>query len=238
MRTKRRSLLNLFWLCHGWAPLLPLAFGLLVYWHSDFERERAERFETDGVVTMAVVVDRWQEVRRTSDGNRYSHFIAFHFDTWDGPWEGYNAVTRQRFNATRVGDEIEITYWRPDPAVTEIEPGSTAWSASVFVWISAAIIGLSLTALGYFVRETARLLNLRQHGDLVEVSIKDVKYKKKSTGDAYRTLIWDMEEFGECRSAPHPAESLAHVTPGMLIRVYHDPEGKMAPWWEGDLGPR
>ncbi|NNU81352.1 hypothetical protein HMH01_12980 [Halovulum dunhuangense] len=205
-----------------------------------FEGRKIERLEREGADTTAVVTGKRIEETRDSDGDRrYSYHVDFDFGHETRSYSGSEAVSIGFYNAVNAGDTLPLRVWSVDPTVNELEPGSTA--QAVLIGKILSVIGLVGGGLWFerVWRRARAAIRVRETGERRTAEVfahEDARMKKNRV--RYHRLVWRDEKHDTGKSLPMAEARIVQFPPGTQVHVYADPAGRLAPVWEGDVGPR
>ncbi len=223
----------------GWMSFFPLLFAVVFGLVAMFEGRKMERLEADGAEARAQIVGKDVEVKTDSDGDTTrTYYLYFRFDHRGGAWEGRDSVSRSFYNGLAVGETTPVRYWRPDPDVNEIEPGSTVTS----VWITKIISAITLAAFAAWFwivwDRSGRAIRVRERGERRRATVTghfrtNVRVNKRPRWK----LEWTDEKGVGGRSFMMPGDRLEAWPEGTEIWIYADPRERLKSVWEGDVGP-
>ncbi|QHQ35614.1 hypothetical protein [Algicella marina] len=240
MQTRPIGTFRLFMRNWGWFAAFPLLFALVFGGVAMSEGRKAERLKADGVDGFAVITDKDIEISYDSDGDKQTTYrLYFNVELPGRTLADDDSVGRKFYNAQRIGDRLPIRYWRPDPDVNEIEPGSTTTA----IWITKIIAVVALTAAlawGYIAYEkAAKATRMRKGGERRRARVTEHMRTGITVNNRrmYR-MCWRDEAGMSGRSMLHRLSYLEDFPEGTEIWVYADPAGRKRSWWEGDVGPR
>lgn len=235
-----RSAFALFLRLHGWIAAISLVFAILFGILTLSLGQKAERLESDGAIATATVLDKRIEERRDDDGDiKRSYWMDVRFPAGDGTVTESSRVSRGFYGETAIGDAIPVTYWRPDPTVFELEPGSTRSKILIPKIISALALAGSLF-WGWHTAQKAQgaaylyARGERRRAQVIEHAETNYKVNKRPR---YR-LVWRDETGLVGRSWPMGETALANHPKGADLTIYADPAGKLPSVWEGDVAKR
>ena len=249
MKADRRSLpeatayasrLRLFLRLWGWASAFPLIFAVAFGLVAMFEGRKAERLESDGAVSEATITGKRIDVSYDSDGDKDTDYmLEFRFRADAREIADEDEVSRSFYHATGIGDRLPVRYWRPDPGVFELEPGSTA---STILWTKVISV-VALVVAGAWAercwRKAGRMTRLRDHGARRRASVLRVEPTNVRVNNRPRyRLAWEDDAGYRGRSLMGPRERFAAWPEGAEITVYADPGARLASVWEEDLKAR
>lgn len=221
----------------GWVFALFLAIGLFVAGLSTL------RFATDrwvliyGQETTALVTDLAEETYRCGSRRRHhgrtcaSHKVSVRFEADGRVYSSRHNVDETYWNALAEGDQVKLRYLEKNPSFNRLVAGQQSWSIGV-------LAGLLFAGIGGFgiarrLRLARRLIHLRSAGLRRQAKVtKQVKILLEINDRRLWKIEW-LDEVGETGESRAQWQSqLPEV--GAEITVYVDPEGKLAPAWEGD----
>ena len=238
--TEPVSFLRLYNKGFGWLTFLGLPFAIVFTLVAMFEGRKYERLEDDGAQVIATITDKDYEVRTDSDGDRTTtYYLTVDFSAGGRAYSTRDSVGRSFWNTLDPGDTTEIRYWRPDPEVNEIEPGSTRKS----IWITKILAVVFLTLIGFWAercwRKASRAIRVRDRGARRRAEVTDHYKTSVSVNKRPRyRLEWRDEEGYGGRSYLYAKDALEAYPVGAEVTVFADPQAKLASVWEGDVGPR
>lgn len=232
--------LRMFLRLWGWASAFPLIFALAFGLIAMFEGRKAERLEADGVMAEATITGKRIDVSHDSDGDKKTHYmLEFRFLAEARPLADEEEVGRSFYHANAIGDRVPVRYWRPDPSVFELEPGSTA---TTILWTKIVSI-VALVIAGLWAercwRKAGRMIRLRDRGTRRRAEVLRIERTSVRVNNRPRyRLAWEDEEGVRGRSLMGPHERFGAWPEGTEITVYADPADRLPAVWEEDLRTR
>ncbi|MEO0911800.1 MAG: hypothetical protein AAFY59_02250 [Pseudomonadota bacterium] len=239
MQTKPLSTWKLFLRNWGWMAAFPMLFAVIFGLVAMFEGRKAERLAAEGVDGVALITNKDVEVSYDSDGDRRTTYrVYFTIDPNGREHADDDTVGRRFYNSVKVGEEVPVRYWAPDPDVNEIEPGSTGTT----IWITKIVSAVTLTialAWGYFAWEKgAKAVRMRERGVRRRARVTGLKITNVSVNKRKLVrLMWLDEEGVEGASFMARREKFERWPEGSEVWVYADRAGRRPSVWEGDVGP-
>ncbi|MEO0568273.1 MAG: DUF3592 domain-containing protein [Pseudomonadota bacterium] len=198
----------------------------------------AERFETDGRYTNAMVTRKRIEEGRDSEGNReLTYYLGLSYVTQRKEEIRVDrSVSRNKYRDTDVGDEIEIRYLASTPRRTEITPGEYRNGARILSLVSLAI-GLVWLWLVWLIGGWAvAAVRARRYGKTENVQVHNVRATStKVNGRPRYRLIWYDSNGKMGQSLQRRKSGFRSLEKGDEITIYH---GLKYTWWAGDVGLR
>lgn len=223
----------------GLFALIPLLIGVVFAGITMFEGRKAERLENDGAVAVATITDKDIRVRTDSDGDRSTSYILYYAFTHQGiDVSASSSVSRGFFDGLEIGGTTEVRYWRPDPSVNEIEPGST----STIIWITKLVSAVILAVAGSWIviawGAAGKAIRVRDRGERRQavVTAHETTGVRVNNRPRYR-LAWRDERGEPGRSFLLSGDAIETWPVGSDLAIYADPTGRLKPVWEGDVGP-
>lgn len=236
-RLNRAGRPRMFLRLWGWMAAFPLVFAVAFGLIAMHEGRKAERLERDGAVAQATITGKRIDVSYDSDGDKDTDYVMelrFRADGRDLADE--EEVSRGFYHAHHIGDRLSVRYWRPDPAVFELEPGSTDRK---ILWTKIGSI-VALVIAGFWGercwRKASRMVRLGDHGARRRATVLAVERTNVRVNNRPRyRLTWEDDEGFRGRSLMGPHERFDDWPEGGEITVYADPAGRLDPVWEEDL---
>lgn len=227
---------RLFLRMGGWffiAFAIPLLILTLI---SNWQLTIAERFESEGRQTTAIVTERYFTESTDSDGDRtVTYYFTLDYITDRG--EEINltrSVSSTLYNTTKVGDEIPIWYLETEPDRTEMRQGEHK-SGSVVAQVIGLIFGvLALGSLWYSGGRAVAAVRARRYGAREKAQVIGVHSTNVKVNGKYRyRLSWREDSGRTGQSLMYREDDLRGIGPE--ITVY---QGIKRAWWTGDVGER
>lgn len=232
------SLFRLFLRMGGWFVILLGVILLVLSLVGQSVLNTVKRFEEEGRVAQAVVVDKYIRESRDSDGDRkVTRYLTLRFETARAEQiEVSKSVGSKRYRDTGIGTEVEILYLASAPSTTELDRGSHR-RGSVILQLVSLVAGLVWLALLWRIGGWAvSAVRARRYGALEDVEVVQVlKTNVKINKRPRYRLQWrdGQGQLGE--SLMHPPGKLDAYSQGDRIQVYR---GIKFMWWTGDVGMR
>ncbi|MSU88630.1 hypothetical protein GE300_03220 [Rhodobacteraceae bacterium 2CG4] len=233
-----KSTLRLFLKLAGWIALIPLLIAAVTGGIAMSEGRKAARLAGDGAVAVATITDKRITVTTDSDGDETTRYhLDFAFAAERRDFRMSTTVGRGFYNRLQVGETTALRYWRPDPAVNEIEPGATTRT----VWVTKIASALALAAGLFWIqrcwRRARRALRVRDRGVRRRATVIGHLDTGVSVNKVrqYR-LLWRDETGAQGRSWHLPRKRLHDWPEGAELTVYADPAGRLPAVWDRDVG--
>lgn len=236
----RKSTFRLFMKLNGWIALIPLLIALVTGSITLSEGQKAQRLAKDGAVAQATVINLRRSFYTDSDGDqRTRHHMEFAFDARGRSYQMEQTVGRGLYTRMNVGDTTEIRYWRPDPTVNEIEPGTTTTT----IWVTKIASALSLAGGLFWInrswKRASRAARVRDRGTRRRATVTHhIKTNVRINKVPQYRLAWQDEEGTTGKSWFVSGRQLGDWPEGAELTVYADPTGKFPSVWERDVGAR
>lgn len=232
------SLFRLFLRMGGWIVLITGALLLIFSIASHQSLKTAKRFETEGRIADARIVDRDTTTSTDSDGKQSTNYwLTFHYVTTRGEEiELRRSVPSSVYRENQVGDHFDLLYLESAPRKTEVTPGTNRTMSRV-MQIVALVMGLIwLAALWKVGGWAVAAVRARRYGTREEARVTEV-YRtgfKVNNRPRYR-LKWVDAQGKPGTSLMHKANALSDFKAGDSIGIY---QGVKYSWWVGDIGER
>jgi len=236
-QAERAGRLRLFLRLWGWMAAFPLIFAVIFGLIAMHEGRKAERLDSDGAEAQATITGKRIDVSYDSDGDKDTDYmLEFRFRAERRDLADEEEVSRSFYHANHIGDRLPVRYWRPDPSVFELEPGSTA---STILWTKIVAI-VALVIAGYWAercwRKASRMIRLGSHGARRRATVLRVERTNVRVNNRPRyRLFWEDDEGFRGRSLMGPFERFDDWPEGGEITIYADPAGRLPQVWEEDL---
>lgn len=237
-RRTPRGFFSLFIRLGGWVALTGAAVLLVLTLISHFTERSADRFDREGVVANAIVVDREVVISRDSDGDTTrSYFLTLGYETAAGQQlRTREKVNRRTYDAGQRGKSVRLRYLESRPTRVEYPLGSsraTSWWTLIFAGLAGAA---TLLAVWIFGKEAAEAIRVRRHGQELLAEVTGIRTTTVEVNDVRQArLQWRDEDGGEGESLMRGLPELQAYEVGDIITVYRL-GGDV--WWMGDVGPR
>ena len=233
--TQPKSFLRQFLSPWGWAALAALVGALLSLALAQWGAETARRLAEEGVDTTAEILTTRITSHRDSDGDtRHDYEVTFRFAVDGALREDYEMVSQSYYFSVARGDVVPLRYWRQDPSVSELEPGTAATNALIGQ-IATGITGVATLILGWLGwSRAAAAAWMHRHGVERRVTVTghvDTSVKVNNVPRWRATWIEADGRPGRTRMARK--EALPEV--GSQITILVDPNARRPSMWQGDL---
>lgn len=235
-----KSTFRLFMKLNGWIAMIPLLIALVTGSITLYEGQKAQRLADDGGMTQATVLNLRRSFYTDSDGDQRTRYhMEFSFTADGRTYQMEDTVGRGLYSRMNVGDKTDVHYWRPDPTVNEIEPGTTTMT----IWVTKIASALTLAGgLFWIIRSwtrASRAVRVRDRGARRRATVThhintNVRINKVPQ---YR-LAWRDEDGATGKSWYVSRSRLDDWPEGAELTVYADPTGKFPSVWERDVGAR
>ncbi|MEM9642459.1 MAG: DUF3592 domain-containing protein [Pseudomonadota bacterium] len=214
--------------------LLAVVFGIVAM----VTGQKAQRLAGDGQTVQGTITGQDVRIERDSDGDsRRVYYLEVRFQAETRPVTTETKVSRGFFQAQDLGDTLPVRYWRPDPQVNEVEPGSTRnqrWFTTIF---SALLLAGSGYAAIQGIGQATRWGRVRDYGERRVAVVKNhVRTSFKINNRSQYRVEWQDSAGAEGRSFLRNQRQLKDVPIGSEIWVYADPDGRLPSVWEMDVG--
>jgi len=147
------------------------------------------------------------------------------------------SVAESFYSQLNEGAVLPVRYAAEDPAVSEIEIGTTMIAAVVLGLLALVFAGLGGIGLAFRMRKAGRIVRVRDDGTMRTALVTGQERTNVRINDRQQfVLVWKDSAGAEGRSRYRRQEDLPPV--GEAITVYADPDGLLPPVWEGDSGTR
>ncbi|MCB1395136.1 MAG: DUF3592 domain-containing protein [Rhodobacter sp.] len=235
MERRQTSWIRLAWRHYLWVPLLPVVTAVVLLLVGQSLSHNAALLDLHGADTIATVTDREIVERRDSDGHRSTDYrLRIAFTASNGVRvTDWDSVSRETYDSVQAGDTMPVRYVAHDPAIFEVEPGRTAFSARMFSGFGIVILGIAVAIGAFLGRHIPSKRRAAARGAVREARVTEhLRSNVRVNGRARWRLSW-TDAVGETgRSDLHRQDDLPSV--GSVIVVYLDPRGGRG-WWENDL---
>lgn len=229
---------RLFWRMGGWITLIFLVFLGFLTFFSSLSLSLANRFDTEGRETEALVVDKYQTVTTDSDGDReVTYYFVLHFETNRAlPVELDRSVGSGIYHKTAVNTRIPIWYLETEPDRIEVSRGENRSASVIMRWIALVFGIAALVALWIPARWAVAAVRARRYGARETATVTGTKATNYRVNNRYRyRLTWEEPSGRSGESLAYKEEQLDSFRPGDKITVY---QGIKRAWWSGDVGER
>lgn len=163
--------------------------------------------------------------------------LAFDFEASGVMTHGTAKVGQSTYNGLTLMAPIRVRYLPDDPALTEVEEGTTLVSGVALVALVLAFLGLGLWGLLSRLRNARRMIWLRDEGGMQRARVlAQIDTKTRINGVAMWRITWADASGVASRSRLTRLADLPEV--GAEITIYTDPAGRLPSVWEGDCGTR
>ncbi|MEO8243819.1 MAG: DUF3592 domain-containing protein [bacterium] len=224
----------------GWIWLTLLVLGVIFAGVANYQLSEGWALRVRGVAVTGQVTRLYVTSHSCGTNSRStcsSYNVDFDFDAAGVMRSDSTTVGSGFYHDLQVGQSLPVRYVKDDPSVNEIEIGTTL-TGGVFMTLLA--LGF-LAGGGYGIRQrlqmAGRMIGLRDHGRVMQAVVTARKMSNtKINGAQMWTIQWrdDTGLTGESRL--HKELQLPEA--GTSVTVYVDPDGVLAPVWEGDCGTR
>ncbi|MDJ0822090.1 MAG: DUF3592 domain-containing protein [Paracoccaceae bacterium] len=229
---------RLFLRMGGWISLIFLAPLLVLTFISAETLSIANRFDTEGRETTALLADKYYRESRDSDGDvTITYYLVLDFETRRGEtMEVHRTVGKSDYNRLVQGDSMPIWYLESEPDRTEITRGQYRSGSAIAQYFALGIGLIFLTAFWYTGRNAVAAVRARRYGARESATVTGIKPTSITVGNErlYR-LHWREASGRVGQSMVFRPSVLAGFASGDTITVY---QGIKRAWWEGDVGPR
>ncbi len=240
MRYPKRGRFGLTMSVAGWifAAMVVVGIGLAVPAVS--ELRKGWRLEEAGAEVNGRVTALVRGTRSCGKDNMQTcddYTVGFAYAAAGGVRQGTASVTAGFYGGLRQGGPVGVRYVVDDPAITEVDFGTTLIGA-VALWLIA--LGFAVPGgigLWFRARLAARLIRLRDEGTMRSAVVTAVERSNtRVNGIQLWVMRWrdDAGVVGKSRMQ----RQVYLPSLGAAITVYADPEGKLDAVWEGDSGTR
>lgn len=235
-----KSTFRLFMKLNGWIALIPLLIALVTGSITLSEGHKAQRLADDGGVTQATVIHLRRSYYTDSDGDqRTKYHMEYSFTANGQNYQMEEIIGRGMFSRLNSGDKTEVRYWRPDPTVNEIEPGTTTTT----IWVTKIASALTLAGgLFWIIRSwtrASRATRVRDRGDKRQATVTHhIKTGVRVNKVPQYRLAWQDEDGVTGKSWFVSGRRLGEWPEGSELTIYADPAGKLPSVWEHDVGVR
>jgi len=233
------SLFRLAMRGHVWLLVFPVILSVVFGVGGLMALQSAQQLSAHGIDGTAVVTGKDVRESRDSEGRRsYTYYLSYDWALQGGgAHSGRSDVSRSRYNATAIGDRIPIVYVQHDPDIHEVEPGSNATIALLFLGVEAVTL-LVLGGLGMFLyRRIAAQLRAGRNGEVREARV--LSFEETNT-TVNRHRMWRMhwrDATGALgQSGMMRRDRFDDFPEGSVIVVYVDPVTGRG-FWEEELVP-
>jgi len=229
---------RLFLRMGGWfavAFAVPLVILTLI---SNWQLGIAERFETEGRETVAVVRDKYFTESTDSDGDRtVTYYLVLDYVTQAGEAMNINrSVGNGVYNRAKLGDRMPIWYLETEPDRTELRRGETLSGSRVAQGIGLVFGLLTLGSVWYSGRWAVAAVRARRYGTRETARVTGLKQTSVRVNNKPRyRLTWREASGREGESLMYPRDEVDGYPVGSEIAVY---QGIKRAWWSGDVGER
>jgi len=235
MERRQTSGFGLAWRHHLWVPLIPAVTAVILLLVGQSLGRDAALLDLHGAEATATVTDREIVERRDSDGHRSTDYrLRIDFTASSGVRvSDWDSVSRETYDSLQAGDTMPVRYVAHDPAIFEVEPGQTAFSARLFSGIGFAILAVAAGIGAFLGRAIPSKRRAAARGAVREARVTaHLRTNVRVNGRTRWRLTW-TDAVGETgRSDMHRQDDLPPV--GNVIVVYLDPRSGRG-WWEEDL---
>lgn len=235
-----KSTFRLFMKLNGWIALIPLLIALVTGSIALSEGQKAQRLADDGGVVQARITEKRTSIYTDSDGDQRTRYhLGFDFTANGKVYEMDETVGRGLYNRLQEGDKTALRYWRPDPTVNEIEPGTTTTT----IWVTKIASALSLAAgLFWIIRSwtrASRAGRVRDRGARRRATVTHhIKTNVRINKVPQYRLAWRDADGATGTSWFVSGRRLGDWPEGSELTIYADPAGKLPSVWEQDVGAR
>lgn len=228
----------------AWWPVVPLVFALILGGLSMVQARKATLLETQGVVTVAEVLDRERRETRDSEGNRtVRYYVTYRFQPDAGPEIRRRVRVSSRFySSVAVGRLIDVRYVSGDPATHEYEIGATRADAEAKRWMAAAALSAAVALAVWLYASAAPMLRALIAGEVRRARVTEhlVNSRRGKSGGRYGRIRWIDETGASGESGKVPMLDVAGHPVGCRIMVVVDRKTGRGFWEEelaaGDTG--
>lgn len=237
-RTQPRSWMNLFWGLGGWWLAILLAVFLVFTVIAQSAINRADRFDAEGILAEAKVLELWTEIRRDSDGDRRTvYYVRYTFPKADGtPFTDSETIGSGTYRDLAVDDVIALRYLDQDPIRVEYPIGENRTSGRVLFIINWVLLVVLAGSFWWVGQKTNRGIKARRDGQAEWVEVTGTRRTNTRVNKRYRyRLTWRSEDGSTGESMMAAPEAFSAYEAGGQTVVYR--RGSDA-WWQGDVGPK
>lgn len=237
-RHEPRGWFSLFLRFGGWACLVAGVVLLTLTGISASRLYMADRLDTNGGYSAAVITDKRSEQSTDSDGDTSTtYYVTF---TYKGGAAGgqtvETTVSSGFYDDVSPEDRRVIRYLRDDPTVIEYEPGRYRRIGNILRYIGLAVGALGLLALWLLGQQTNRAIKARRDGEKRIAAVMDIRHVNvEINGRPQARLVWREDDSKTGESLMRDESELRSLyESGDKIVVFR--LGRHA-FWEGDVGP-
>ncbi len=229
---------RLFMRMGGWISLIFLVPFLVLTLISVQTLAIANRFDTEGRETTAVVTDKYYRESRDGDGDvSTSYYVVLEFRTRRGrEMEVHRSLGLTEYNRLPEGQSLPIWYLESEPDRIEITRGQYRSGSAIAQCIGLAVGLIFLGVFWYTGRNAVAAVRARRHGVREPARVTGIEPSNVRVNNQRLYRVHWQEQSGRTgKSMVFRREVLSLLRPGDTITVY---QGLKRAWWEGDVGPR
>lgn len=236
-QTPPKSILALFFQLGGMVVPILLIWAWLVYSFAAQHIDSARQFTERGETTLATVVSKEYERKRTVDGEMFTlYLLDLRYETQAGEAISITqSVTVFEYNRIETGDTIDIIYLRDAPEIIEVTPGINAQRAMLLCVALAIVLALAICMTWVAARRAMDAIQARKLGTREEVALIEVRRKGLPILSRRVQLIWSESTGRAGQSMSRAKAKFGDFKPGDPLIVFH---GDRRSWWAGDIGDR
>lgn len=237
-RTAPRSWMSLFLKMGGWIAIVPGIMLLILTLVSSRLHNEAARFDAEGVIAQAEVLDQRTRVTTDSDGDRRTtYYLTLSFLASGMEVVEETSVSSSIYFSSPVGGRVTLRYLESEPTRFEVPPGSSR-SGARWTQVMALILGIvALIALYVAGGWATKAVKTRRHGERRVAKVEGIERLSVSINNRKQgRLTWRERDGATGRSMMRDHfDLMGDYKAGDEIIVYR--KGAQS-WWEGDVGPR
>lgn len=162
--------------------------------------------------------------------------MFYRFDVDRAQYDFRRSTSHHNYDATDIGDTIEVYYWPEDPTVYQLGKGETLRSAKNGQFFAFVAGVMALSVVWFFGMRTNRAILARKKGVITKAKITRIverRHKWRRTGKGFMEFC--TQDMVAGKSLDRSVLELWKLGEGTEIVVF---ERKGEVWWEGDVGPR
>ncbi len=212
----------------------PLIFAVVFSGAGIALTSKAALLDREGVLIEGIVLDKRIERRSTNDGYETDHILIYQYQPPERlePIEKRATVHASRYNATRIGDAIDVTYAWSAPDTASLDPDGDRLGGMIFSTIGAIAALITLGFGWWMIGRKMSIIRALRSGEVREARVTALRETNVRKNKIPQFVLDWVDATGQSgTSMMSRVEKLIDYPVGSVIVVYVDPKTDRA-WWE------